>query len=241
MISVIIPTLNSEATLSPTLVALVPGAVEGVIAQVIIADGGSGDHTEDISDAGGAKFITAVRGRGEQLKAGALVANQDWLLFVHADTILDSGVEEEIVAFCRGEGRFKDLAPQRAGVFSFALNDNRLRAKLVMFMVDLRCRLFGLAYGDQGLLISRRFYDEIGGFHDMPLMEDVDIIRRIGRRRLSLFVTRAITSAERYRADGYFLRILRNLICLALYILGVSPHRLSQFYSRPQASSKADR
>ena len=94
----------------------------------------------------------------------------------------------------------------------------------------MRVRLFGLAYGDQGLLISRRLYDEVGGFRPLALMEDVDLARRIGRHRLRRLTATALTSAERWRRDGWIRRSGRNLACLALYAGGVAPARLARFY-----------
>jgi hypothetical protein len=117
-----------------------------------------------------------------------------------------------------------------AGYFRFALDDRRFRARLIERVVALRSRLFGLPYGDQGLLVSRTLYDRIGGFASLPLMEDVEIARRLGRRRLRPIPMRAVTSAARYRRDGYLRRSLRNLSCLAGYFLGVAPERLVRRY-----------
>ena len=97
-------------------------------------------------------------------------------------------------------------------------------------MVAWRCTTFSLPYGDQGLLIGRRFYHDIGGFAPIPLMEDVDIVRRIGRRRLVVLDVAAVASAERYRRGGYVARPLRNLTCLGLYFLGVPPRLIARIY-----------
>jgi hypothetical protein len=115
-------------------------------------------------------------------------------------------------------------------VLRFRLDDRALAARLVERAVALRSGLFRLPYGDQGLVIGRAFYEELGGYARIPLMEDVDIVRRIGRRRLSVLNAAALTSAERYRRDGYLLRPLRNLACLALYKAGVSPRTISSLY-----------
>lgn len=93
-----------------------------------------------------------------------------------------------------------------------------------------RCRVLALPYGDQGLLISRGFYEELGGYRAVPLMEDVDLVRRIGRRRLRALPARAVTSAEKYRRDGYLIRPLRNLLCLGLYSVGVPPRYIESIY-----------
>jgi hypothetical protein len=96
--------------------------------------------------------------------------------------------------------------------------------------VAVRCALFRLPYGDQGLAIHRRFYDEIGGFAPIPLMEDVDVVRRIGRKRLVVLRSAAVTSPERYEKAGYLRRSLRNLGCLAMYFAGVKPDLIAKRY-----------
>ena len=111
-----------------------------------------------------------------------------------------------------------------------ALDDPKAAARRLEVMVAWRCRVLGLPYGDQGLLISRAFHDRLGGFSDQPLMEDVALVRRIGRARLRFFETAALTSAARYRRAGYAWRSARNLGCLALYFLGVPPRWIVPLY-----------
>lgn len=228
MISVVIPTLNAESHLARTLTALVPAAVDGMVRDVVIADGGSTDRTASIAEAAGAHFILAERGRGSQLAAGASEAKCEWLLFLHADTELQAGWEREALDLIRAVET--GARPETAAVFRFALDDSGVRAAFLKMMVELRCLLFRMPYGDQGLLISKRLYKEVGGFKPISLMEDVDMAGRLGRRRISFMRSAAITSARRYRADGYVLRTLRNLTCLGLYYLRVPPHLLARFY-----------
>ncbi len=225
MISVVIPTLNAEADLPHTLAALVGPTARGLIREVVIADGGSEDATLAIADDMGARIVRAAPGRGGQLGAGARTARGDWLLFLHADTVLEATWEDEVRAFL-AHARNRD----RAAVFRFALDDYDARARWLERLVALRCRLFALPYGDQGLLISRALYDHLGGFADLPLMEDVDLIRRIGRRRLVMLRARAVTSASRYRRGGYFRRPLKNVSLLTLYACGVPPRFLVRLY-----------
>jgi rSAM/selenodomain-associated transferase 2 len=226
MISVVIPTLNAEKTLARCLERLIPGVVVGTVREVVIADGGSTDETAAIAEATGATFIEAPQGRGSQLAAGAAVARGDWLLFLHADTVLEQGWEAEAASFIERAmpGR------ERAASFRFALDDFEPAARRLEALVALRCRLFALPYGDQGLLISKRHYRKIGGFKPMALMEDVDIMRRIGRNRLVMLRARAITSAERFRSEGYLRRSGRNLSILLLYALRVPPRVLARLY-----------
>lgn len=228
MISVVIPTLNAEAGLPATLSALVPAAADGLVREVVVADAGSTDLTSVIADAMGCNIVTGARGRGAQLSAGADVARAEWLLFLHADTVLGAGWEREASSFMEAVDR--GTIPASAGVFRFALDSFATRARLLEGLVAMRCALFALPYGDQGLLIPRRFYRALGGYKPMPLMEDVDLVQRIGRGRLHFLRTKAVTSAVRYESAGYLSRSLRNLSCLAMYYVGVSPATIAKRY-----------
>lgn len=228
MITVVIPTLNAAADLGPTLAALVPAVIDGVVADVVIADGGSDDETVKVAELSGAKLVTAQAGRGAQLAAGASAGRGDWLLFLHADTVLSKGWHEEVARHIAriGAGRVDD----QAAAFRFALDDAGLQPRMLEAMVRLRCQLFKLPYGDQGLLISRALYDDVGGFKEIPLMEDVDLVWRLGRRRIGLLETKAVTSSIRFRRDGYFMRSTRNLALLMLFVLRVPPTTLARYY-----------
>ncbi|NWH07127.1 MAG: TIGR04283 family arsenosugar biosynthesis glycosyltransferase [Alphaproteobacteria bacterium] len=223
MLTIVIPTLNAERHLPRTIEALVPAAVSGLARQLVIADGGSSDLTERIADAAGADFVRAERGRGSQLAAGAAAATADWILFLHADTRLVPGWEAEVGEFIEEPDNLC-----RAAAFTFAVDDRRPWARRLESRVRWRNRIFALPYGDQGLLISKRFYRELGGFAPMPAMEDMDMMRRIGRRRLDILHAEAVTSAERLRAEGKALRPLRNLVILTLYAAGVPPRVLAR-------------
>lgn len=223
MLSVVIPTLDVGDRLGHTLERL--GGSGGLVGEVIIADGGSADNTVAMADRGGARVIRSAAGRGAQLAAGADVANGDWLLFLHADTRPGSGWADAVRDFVATTG-----ADHRAAVFRYALDDEAPAARRLEAVVRWRCRLLGLPYGDQGLLIGRDFYQSLGGFDPVPLMEDVDFVRRIGRHRLITLDADAVTSAARYRRGGYIRRPARNALCLGLYFLGLPPHRLLRLY-----------
>ncbi|MGV8998482.1 MAG: TIGR04283 family arsenosugar biosynthesis glycosyltransferase [Parvibaculaceae bacterium] len=231
MLSVIIPTLNAEATLPRVLSALIPAAVHGLVREVIIVDGGSEDSTANIVEASGAKFIKAPRGRGSQMQAGAKAAKSSWLLFLHADTILEQGWDTEVEKFFEHVAAERFPSPEMAGAFRFTLDDFSGAARFLERIVALRCALFKLPYGDQGLLVNRRLFDKLGGFRPIPLMEDVDLVRRIGRKRLVMFRSQAVTSSQRYLKRGYVARIIRNAFCLTLYYLHVPPSFIARLYA----------
>ena len=221
MLSVVIPTLNAAVRLPACLASL---AADGeAVSDIVVADGGSIDGTRAAAEAGGAIVLRTARGRGRQLAAGAAATRGNWLLFLHADTWLEPGWADEARAFMAN-------GPAAAAVFRFALDDPAPQARRVERMAAWRARALALPYGDQGLLIPRRLYDEVGGFQPLPLMEDVDLVRRLGRARLRLLRSRAFTSAERYRRDGWVLRPARNLACLSLYFLGAPPTLIARLY-----------
>lgn len=216
-VSVVIPALNSEHALPATLAGL------GGVAEVVVVDGGSTDGTPDVAARHGARVIAAPRGRGVQLAAGAAAAHHGWLLLLHADTRLGDGWEAAARAHTAS-------FPDRAGYFRFALDCSDPRARRLERLVAWRCRVFALPYGDQGLLIHRDLLHRIGGIRPLPLMEDVDLVRRLGRRRLRALDAAAVTSAERWLRDGWLRRSARNLVCLSLWFAGVPPQQIARLY-----------
>lgn len=222
MLSIVIPTYNSSVGLKQTVDSLVPPPYAR---EIVVVDGGSSDDTLAVAKELDVRIVHSQKGRGHQLKAGAEAAVGDWLLFLHADTVLPENWGHEVCSFIAAHGE-----RQEAGYFTFALDDEDEMAQRLEKIVSWRCRLLGLPYGDQGLLISRKLYDDVGGFRDIPLMEDVDIVRRIGKDRLCQLSARAVTSSIRYRQNGYIKRMLRNVTCLTLYFLGVSPDRIVKLY-----------
>jgi len=207
-LSVVIPALNAAAWLPGTLAALGAGP------QVIVVDGGSTDGTVG--------NMTAPRGRGSQIAAGIAAAAHDWLLILHADTRLAAGWRQAVAAHAD---------PSKAGYFRFVLDSADPRARRLERAVAWRSRVLGLPYGDQGLLVHRSLLERVGGVRPIPLMEDVDLVRRIGRRRLVALDADAVTSAAKWERDGYLRRSARNLCCLALWFCGVPPAWIVRLYA----------
>lgn len=223
-LGVVIPTLNAGPSIDATLAALAAGRPQFRL-DIVIADGGSRDDTCAIAERHGARTITTPPGRGGQLAAGAAAVAGDWLLFVHGDTALDGDWVSAVAEFVQ--------TPEnagRAGYFRLVFDDTAAAARRLERLVAWRARRLGLPYGDQGLLLARELYDTLGGYRAMPLMEDVDMVRRIGRRRLTALPVTARTSAERYRRSGYLVRSARNFLCLTLYFLGIPPRALRRIY-----------
>lgn len=224
-VSVVIPVLNAARFLP----AMLGGLTGAPVAEIIVVDGGSADDSAVCAVAAGARVVAAPRGRGAQLAAGIAAARQDWLLLLHADTRLGDGWRAAVAAHVAG-------TQQRAAYFRFALDSDDPRARRLERLVAWRCRQFALPYGDQGLLIHRALLDLVGGIRPLALMEDVDLVRRlgqgrIGQGRLAGLDVPAVTSAEKWERDGWLARSARNLTCLALYGLGVPPRLLRRLYT----------
>lgn len=213
--TIIIPALNAAAGLGPVL-----AACAGL--PVVVVDGGSTDATAALAQAAGARVLASPRGRGVQLAAGAGAAEGEWLLFLHADTRPGPGWRQAVRAAMRD--------PARAHYFRFALDDPAPEARRLERQVAWRCRALALPYGDQGLLIHRSLYAAVGGFRPIPLMEDVDLVRRLGRRRLAPMDAAALTSAARWRREGWRRRSARNLLCLSLWFLCLPPGLIRKVY-----------
>lgn len=222
-LSIIIPTLNAEAALPATLDCLLPGVAQGVIREVIVSDGGSADATVQLADDAGAEIVHGAPGRGGQLRRGVAAAKGAWVLCLHADTHLPPGW---VGAVCTHMA-----AQDQAAVFRLAFRSPGAMARMTAGWANLRTRLFGLPYGDQGLLMPRALYDAVGGYPDQPLMEDVAIARALRGRIMTLPET-ASTDAARYLAGGWVRRGTRNLITLARYLLGADPATLAKGYHK---------
>jgi hypothetical protein len=222
-ISVVIPTLNAEEQLGPCLGALFQGVEAGLIRELIVVDGGSSDQTCSIARDVGAEVIETTASRGAQLRVGCEAAEGAWLLVLHADCVLQEGWSDCVAAHLRRD---------RAGYFRLRFDAEGVAARWVAGWANLRARVFGMPYGDQGLLVPRALYEAVGGYPEIPLMEDVSLVRRIGRGRMAPLDAGVVTSAEKYRKQGWLRRGARNLWTLFRYFAGVRPERLAEAYRR---------
>ena len=221
-LSVIIPTLNAGACLPACLGSLGAGLEAGIIRELVISDGGSSDETCAIADAAGAALIEGGVGRGKQVAQGVDAAQGAWLLVLHADTVLEDGWAGAVQAHMA-------KGPNRAGYFKLRFDANGVGAWWVACWANLRAAIFGLPYGDQGLLVSAELLQEKGGYPSLPLMEDVALARAL-RGHLDALPAIARTSAGKYETEGWARRGAKNLWLLLRYFGGADPAKLAQRY-----------
>jgi len=221
-LSVVIPTLNAEGGLPGCLASLMEGLEVGLIRELVISDGGSTDRTVQIAEEVGAVLVCGAASRGGQLLRGVEAADGDWVMLLHADTVLDPGWSDAVA---------QQLGQKTAGYFRLGFRASGLAARIVAWWANRRSRWFQLPYGDQGLVISRGLLAQVGGIPDIPLMEDVALARALHGQLVMLPVT-ARTSAEKYEREGWLRRGYRNLWTLCRYLLGADPHALARGYQR---------
>lgn len=219
-LSIVIPTLNAANALPDTLACLIEGLEAGLLRELVISDGGSNDATLTIAEDAGANTLSGSPGRGGQLQRGAKAAQGDWLLFLHADTHLPAGWTATL--------RTHMEHSSKAACFRLQFRANGLGATITAGWANIRTRL-GLPYGDQGLLISRAQYDAVGGYPDIPLMEDVAIARAL-RGKLMLLPSNVTTDATKFQRNGWCRQGTRNMWTLLRYLLGADPERLARRY-----------
>ncbi len=226
LLSIVIPVYDDARALARLLDQLAPIPYD---VEVIVAAAGESDAElrciqvarQDVV------WVEGVQGRGVQLNAGAARATGRWLWFVHADSRLPSGwlrAFEEVDA--------ETPAPV-GGSFRFALGSTAWQARLLERIVASRVQWLGLPYGDQGIFVRRAVFQQLGGFQPIPLMEDVEFVRRLTRVGPLRHQTLSLeTSARRWLDEGWWRRSARNLVTLTLYLVGVSPERLARRYYR---------
>lgn len=228
-LSFIIPTYNAAKGLEACLDSLQAGSPSredpSFPVEIIISDGGSTDGTLQLARERSCRLLHSPPGRGQQLRKGAEAANSEWLFFLHADSRLPPDWITMLRRFMSEEGHCG-----RAGFGRLRFDSSAAAARRVEQMANWRATRLGLPYGDQGLLIARTTYEAVGGYRDMPLMEDVDLVRRLGRARLRPLALEIVTAADKYEQQGWWKRPCLNLCRLALYLLGVPPRYLARGY-----------
>jgi rSAM/selenodomain-associated transferase 2 len=223
ILSVVLPVLDEEAALGPTLAAVRSG-LEGDD-ELVVVDGGSRDRTVEIALSAGAEVVTGARGRGRQMNAGAALARGDVLLFLHADTHLPVGFRREI-------SRALDDESVCWGRFDVRFDEGGPLLRLIAWLISRRSRLMQSATGDQAIFVRRREFEAAGGYLESHLFEDVDLVRRL--RRLGGMAVPArpvVTSSRRWRKDGVWRTTFRMWSLKSLYLAGVPAQKLERFYS----------
>jgi rSAM/selenodomain-associated transferase 2 len=220
-VSVIIPVLNEEKVIAATLDAL----IRLKSAEVILVDGGSADRTRAIAECYSIKIVTSKPGRACQMNRGARDATGDVLLFLHADTRLPFSAFDDIATALSNRACV-------GGRFDVELEGDHWLLPLVARLISYRSRLTKIATGDQALFVRREVFARMGGFQEIPLMEDIAFSRMLKRLgSVACLRSRVVTSARRWEADGVWRTIFRMWTLKLLYFAGVSPLRLKQFYA----------
>ena len=219
-ISVIVPTLNEQGCLAATLDALLLANGD----ELIVVDAGSTDGTPAIARRYTSQFYQGPRGRAQQMNHGARHARGDILLFLHADTLMPGDGLDAVRHALQQRGAV-------GGAFRLIITPTTPALRLVAWGTNLRSRFGGLPYGDQALFVSRRVFDELGGYEDVPFMEDIRLVQALRRRGRLITLPQAVaTSGRRWQRSGVFFTTARNIILMTLYFCGVQPATLKRWY-----------
>jgi rSAM/selenodomain-associated transferase 2 len=224
-LTIVIPVLNEAAIVVAALQSLAPLRARG--AEIIVADGGSHDGTARLAEPLADRIITVRRGRGAAMNAGAALGTGDALLFLHADTALPDGADRLIDAA---------LTRRAWGRFNLRIAGSHPLFAVVARMINWRSRLTGIATGDQAIFVTRKAFAAVGGFPDLPLMEDIAISRGLKRLcRPYCIATPAVTSGRRWQQNGVIRTILLMWRLRLSYYLGVEPALLAKLYDAPRS------
>lgn len=227
-ISVIIPTLNEADHIAATLSDLT--RMQNV--ETIVVDGGSRDATTDLAEALGARVMRGVPSKAAQMNAGAAAASGDILIFLHADTRLPKSLRQAILQGMQQKGF-------AAGAFSLKIDSPASGLRVIERVANWRSRMLGMPYGDQAIFLTRRLFFDIGGYRNMPIMEDFDLVRRLKRRGKLVILSECVqTSPRRWLSLGIFRTWLMNQLMIIGYFLGVSPDKLSKWYRRERGKAR---
>jgi rSAM/selenodomain-associated transferase 2 len=223
LFSVVTPVLD-EADRVNALVDHIRMAGYGVPLEIILVDGDQARSTLAALSRDGVTGLTSPKGRARQLNAGAKAATGDNLLFLHADTRLPAGAFQAAAKALNGQAD--------AGAFSLSIRSKNPLLRLIAAGATLRSRLFALPYGDQAQFLRRDLFEALGGYPNIPIMEDVAFMRALSRAgaRIEILPEHVTTSARRWRAEGILRTTARNLTLLVLYFCGMSPRKLARHY-----------
>ncbi len=223
MISIIIPVLNEEKNISIVLenIKRLNGEKE-----IIVVDGGSIDNTVDIVKKKGFMLLSSQKGRGCQMNRGAEIADGDTLLFLHADTTLP---ENAITRILEAIKNHKIIG----GRFDVRFDDDKFIFKLIAFLMNWRSRLTGIFTGDQAIFIRKDIFKDIGGYLEIPLMEDIALSKKMKRKGEVACINDCVTtSARKWKEDGIIKTILLMWFLRLLYFFKINPIFLSRIYYR---------
>ena len=223
-ISVIIPVWNEPSLINDTVRTIFALPYEGDL-EVIAVDGSAeGETIRAIRDKR-VRTLVSERGRSRQMNRGAYSARGDVLLFLHADTELPPKALKEISRLMAG-------GEVMAGAFDLEIQSERPVFRLIEHAASLRSRITRIPYGDQAIFIRKDYFHAIGDFREIPLMEDVELMRRIRKAggKISIIPEKVKTSSRRWEKEGVLFCTLRNWALITLYLLGVPPERLARFY-----------
>ena len=230
MISIVIPTLNESVYLADSLQSIFDATSNPV--QVIVVDGGSVDNTVEIATKFGVQVLLCGNGRSYQMNAGAAVATGDILMFLHGDTLVPIGFDrwvEECINFAKSSLPKEEQSI--AGAFNLKINSDRSGLRWVEWGVKVRSKFFNLPYGDQALFLKASTFNELGGFPELPIMEDFVFVRSLLKHgKITIVAAAVTTSARRWEQQGIFKTTIINQIMILGYYLGISPDRLKQWY-----------
>lgn len=226
-ISIIMPVLNEAAIVAQAL-AKIDNSPD---LEVIVVDGGSEDGTIELVKAAGVRAISTSAGRARQMNAGAAASSGDILLFLHADTHLPKGFQSVVRQSLAQKGSV-------AGAFCLQIDGSTLCLRIIEIGVNWRSQFLGLPYGDQAIFLPTTVFKEIGGFQDLPIMEDFELIGRLRHLgRIAIAPARVMTSGRRWQKLGIWKTTAINQGAIAAYLLGVSPERIASWYYRSRRNS----
>ncbi|MEH2437980.1 MAG: TIGR04283 family arsenosugar biosynthesis glycosyltransferase [Nostoc sp.] len=219
-ISIIIPTLNEAENIKEAIAT----TQLGINIEVIVVDGGSNDDTVAIAQSLGVKIISSSPGRAVQMNRGAVAATGEILLFLHADTCLPTGFDDMVRTALQQPGTL-------AGAFKLRIDASLLSLRWVELGVNLRSHFYQMPYGDQAIFLTKAVFQQIGGFPELPIMEDFELMRRLKPiGQIVIIPTPIVTSARRWLQKGVFKTTLLNQIVIIAYLLGISPKRICRWY-----------